>query len=54
MVKEGIDMRQPKKKCRKKKYLAPKLERYKVDDLAKGWDLEVIGKAVSCPSNCIF
>ncbi len=44
-------MKQPKKR-KEKRYSTPKLEKYKIDDLAKEWDLEVIGKALSCPTQC--
>ena len=44
-------MKQPKK-MKGKRYSTPKLEKYKIDDLAKGWDLEVIGKTLSRPTQC--
>jgi hypothetical protein len=40
-------------KVPKNKYSAPGLKKYKVSDLTKEWEMEVVGKEVSCPSSCI-
>ena len=40
------------KKPLKNRYSAPMLKKYKVNDLTKEWDLEVVGKEVSCGTSC--
>ena len=47
-----MNKKEKKKKEKKEKYSPPRLEKHKIDDLVKEWDLEVIGKEVSCPTQC--
>jgi hypothetical protein len=44
--------KEKKKKEKKEKYFPPHLEKYKIADLAKEWDLGVVGKETSCPTQC--
>lgn len=41
-----------KKTSKRKKYCTPKLERRKIEDLSKGWNLAALDILASCKGTC--
>jgi hypothetical protein len=41
------------RKTNKKKYSTPKLEKRKIADLSKGWDLAALDIVGSCKGTCV-
>jgi hypothetical protein len=42
-----------RKNRKRKNYMLPKVKKYKLDDLSKGWNLAALDIEASCKGTCI-